>query len=184
MIALAWLSAHRRLAAELAALAIAFAGGWWASPSPAPAIAEKLDTHAASDARSAVDTKKTEGPKAVIRYILRPGATVYLPGPPGSPLPGPPPTADVAEVDVESDGPVVTESHATAEQHAATDTHLALTIAPTVRPGWELQLGIEDVLAAREVRLAARRRLFGDLWVEVSAKPAQRQIGVAAAWAF
>jgi hypothetical protein len=80
----------------------------------------------------------------------------------------------------EHDGPTVIDTHAMLQEQATEDRHLDLTIKPAAA-GWQVQLGVEDVLRARTLRLAGRMRVFGPLWVELSAVPAQRSIGVAAA---
>jgi hypothetical protein len=71
-------------------------------------------------------------------------------------------------------GPSTTESHATNEAHQEQAQSLDLTISPASR--LELQLGLEDVfgLSVRNSRAAARVRLFGNLWGELSAMPLRR----------
>lgn len=81
-------------------------------------------------------------------------------------------------------GPTTTETHAQSEQHQEQASKLELTLQPQGTPGWAVQVGLDDVLAARTLRLAARRRLFGQLWVEVAAVPSGRQLGVGIAYEF
>jgi hypothetical protein len=69
-------------------------------------------------------------------------------------------------------------------EHKTEDRKVDLTITPAPPKGWALQVGFEDVLGNRVLRAAARRRLLGPVWVEVSAVPARGALGAAVAVEF
>ena len=191
-----WVRAHWR--------GLALVGSWlacvglgWAlhRPPPAPAVHLAQDDHATSSSSSSSAAEKHEGPKHIVHLEFGPEAAPKA-GPsavacrpvrlPGEPYPVYVPAGEqVTSETIEDDGPVDTHAVAATEQHAEADHHLQLAITPpAARPGWELQLGLEGGLSLASARVAVRRRLVGDLWVEVSAEPLQRQLGAAVAFAF
>jgi|GEM_PF-5407581 len=145
-------------------------------PPPAPAVAKIVHDEKAST------TTDNKGPteRIVTKYETR-TVQVPVPGPPG-PIVYRTVTEQVpVERIVEREGPERIVTQAVVE-HAS-----SLTITPPpppAIPGWALQVGFEDVLVSRSLRVAVRRRLFGQLWIEASAVPAQRSLGLAASFAF
>lgn len=179
---------HWRLCAELVLL-LALAGTTWSAfhREPAPAVHEVLDEHKADDKKADTEQHADVGGWTATTYYFGAGDKHPAGSPEGqgttasSVAPAVPDTGHLVEMVVERHDPTVIDTHAITQEHATEDRHLDLTVTPQAAPGWALQVGFEDVLAARTLRLAARRRLFGPLWVELSAMPMQRSLGVAVA---
>jgi len=179
--AYALLRAHWPLAL---ALLLGVAIGWALCHSRQPAVHEKADTHASESEQGQKDTREDVGGWTRTTYDFAPAT-----GEPGtSPCrftSGVAPAAahtgqPLTSVIVERHDPTVITSHSTEQVQAQQDQHLDLTVAPEAQPGWALQVGIEG-MQARAVRLAARRRIVGPIWLELSAVPVQRSLGAAVA---
>lgn len=151
---------------QLAGVAVAAAAlGWFAHRPAQPAVHLLEHQHYEDDLAELVQVHKVEGPERVVeRWKVTPG--------PGCSSP-----AEEHERVTER-GPVVTDSATARAEHQVTDAKLDLTVTPAPRPGWQLQVGLEDVLGPRTLRLAARRRIFGPFWAEAAVQPATRALGV------
>lgn len=180
----------------VASLLLGVAIGWILfHPRPA-AVHEKVDDHAQVTAAATVEQREDVGGWSRTTYEFAPrareGADADVSGGsddrdragggavvPVLPL-GPRQLGGLTSIIVERHDPTVIATHSTEQVQATEDRHLDLTVSPPPQPGWAVQVGIEG-LQARTLRLAARRRLFGPLWVELSAVPISRSVGVAAA---
>ena len=192
--ALAFVRAHWQIFAVAAVFGSGVAAGRYSRP-PAPAVHEVLDAHAKVDEAQKLDEHKVEGPETITKTVeefeVNPprglpsqnGSAVMVLTGPDSPRNVPAATVLVKRtVTVTQRGPEVVDIHRAAEQHLVTDQHLDLTITPPApRPGWAVEVGLEDALGARALRLEVRRHLLGPFWVGLSATPARRSIGIAAA---
>jgi hypothetical protein len=182
----------RPLALAALCLACFIAGRFSVRPAAAPAVHEVAQEHAAEQQHTETADRADVGGWTATTYYFAPdkaAAPEGAAGPSvstaygGSTTEGStmPDVGEIVKMVVERHDPTVIESHSHYVEQATEDHHLELTVTPAAAPGWALQLGFEDVLAARTLRLAARRHLFGPLWVELSAVPMQRSLGVAAA---
>lgn len=189
----------RPLALAGLCLACFTAGRFSVRPAPAAAVHEVLQEHKVDDKKADTEQHADVGGWTKTTYEFAAGESSNAPptqpdavahgeqrehrlckpedGGVAPPAPFPP---GLVEMVVERHDPTVIETHSHDVEQVTSDRRLDLTITPSAAPGWALQVGIEG-LQARTVRVAARRRLFGPLWVELSAVPAQRSIGVAAA---
>jgi len=180
----AWAKEHKLFTGVVALCVACFVAGR-ASVRQEPAVHEVVDEHKAAASSSASDTTRRDGPKKTVtlNFDPAPAAPAHKVAIPDLVDPVDVPRGErIESVTIEEDAPSTTETKAATESVATEDRHLELTITPPVnKPGWALQLGFEDVLHARSLRLAARRRLFGPVWLELSAVPVSRSLGVAAA---
>lgn len=181
----------------LIAAAVAGAAGWLAHRPPEPAVHAVSSETTAAATQAKTDQTVQAGPVKVVQTVEEfgdgtgPGATpVVSPAQRESPagttavVPGRPATGRLLRrtITVTEQGPTTTETHVASQATSAAARSLDLTITPQTRPGWALQVGFEDLLGSRYLRAAARRRLLGPVWVEVSAVPARRALGAAVAF--
>jgi hypothetical protein len=177
----------------VASLVLGVAIGWILFHPRQAAVHENVDERAQVTTATAVEQREDVGgwsrttyemansaavqPEGAVRYgpSIPPTGTVT-----SSVAPAVPETGQLLRVIVERHDPTVIATHATEQVEAEQDRHLELTVSPPTQPGWAVQVGVEG-LEARTLRLAARRRLFGPFWVELSAVPISRSVGVAAA---
>lgn len=185
LLALRWLVDRRTWVLPLLALVVGVGLGRFSYRAPAPAF-HGTENYVRTEQKYADTEQKADvGGWTATKYYFSPGTAAspaHVPAAPAassSVAPAVPDTGRLLEVVVERHDPTVIETHSHDMEQVAEDRHLDLTVAPQSFPGWALQVGVEG-LQARTLRLAARRRLFGPLWVEVSAVPAQRSLGVAA----
>jgi hypothetical protein len=181
-----WLVDRRAWVLPLLTLVVGIGLGWALHRPPAPAVHEQIEERAVVAQKTASDTTVHAGPEREVidekfACPAAPRTSAEIPGQVVLPQLAAAEPQLVERVTTIDRGEVVTEIKAAADTVATEDRHLELTIQPQAAPGWALQVGFEDVLAARTLRLAARRHLFGPLWVELSAMPMQRSLGVAAA---
>jgi hypothetical protein len=81
-------------------------------------------------------------------------------------------------------GPVTTQVQEQTQRVEAQDLRQTVTVEPSARAGWAIQVGADDVLGARAPRVELRRRLFGQLWAGASAVPTRKQLGLSASFEF
>jgi hypothetical protein len=170
------------------ALGLAFVLGRWTAPRPAVHAIEsehRTEAQAAAEDRAAVygplDAHIVVGGCATPGQAPQPNEAPRVRQRPPQTLPEA--LADLppgSVVDLHQDSSME-QTHTVEAQASTEDRHLDLTVKPQDAPGWAAQVGIEDALGARPVRLALRRRLFGPFWVEVSGIPSRQQLGVAGA---
>lgn len=179
-----------------AALALGLCLGWVLFHPREAAVREKLDEHIAQSDKSEQNTRADVGGWTRETFEFAPGllhcpqATASEPhhsdgvtAPLARPLatavvPGVPTTGQLLSLIVERHDPTVIAVHRTDIEQASDERHLDLTIAPPALPRWAVQVGVEDVLGARGLRLAGRMKVFGPFWAEVSAVPASKSLGV------
>lgn len=165
-------------------LAVGASVAWLLRPAPQPAVEAReqrtreahgqstTDSHAS---RGPVDVKRKwtlYGPQGAPRLPTLPGGSPSAPAKPGA---APCPVVAVLEEE-EHRGPEATDVHATEQHEAKSDERRELKLTPSIPPAWSLQVGVEDLLGSRDLRVAVRYRLGGfgpcvNLWAEGSVKP-------------
>lgn len=173
----------------IAALAgVALGGGVGYFARPQPAVHRELDVHDQAIAATDRQELTQQGPTDREWTFYGPGAGAETPVLPAAPVvPGARAVASVRPARTnpcpvvatlrEHVGPITTDLR---EKKVEADDHQVrerLTITPASRPGWALQVGIDDPIGARDLRLELRRRLFGPFWVGVAAAPMRLKVG-------